>query len=298
MRTLFLCLALGLCLPACKDQSVAYEGTHPTMGDPSNGDDNPEPAVCDHLYGRPTENTGLTEEQCNPTCNCGGLAWEEPTYTEDDLKKLDARVLLTDPDEFYKLDDNPYDHPEDYLNQHPKTAVCGVLDDDSVAGGYRLKTYESDAAALADGAVITHYTACGLCSSMQDLAVYIRARDLTNPVRSCAMIGVKESDPEVAYQKQHECLTDLGFSDACAHIWYYNVRHTQKECLSSCLLLLEDPHHLPDGSLNDCIQCDEDISGPIFQAISGRTRRNSGLASGLCRPCDTVAPVDHHGVMK
>ena len=53
------------------------------------------------------------------------------------------------------------------------------------------------------------------------------------------------------------------------------------------------PHHLADGSLNPCIQCDEDESGPIFKLVSGRTRRNSGLASGLCRPCETVFPLTH-----
>ena len=56
---------------------------------------------------------------------------------------------------------------------------------------------------------------------------------------------------------------------------------------------MEDPHHNPDGSLNDCIQCDEDQSGAVFKAIAGRTRRNSGLASALCRPCDSVYQVSH-----
>ena len=56
---------------------------------------------------------------------------------------------------------------------------------------------------------------------------------------------------------------------------------------------IDNPHHLPDGALNPCIQCDEELSGPTFKAVSGRTRRNSGLPSGLCRPCDTVSRVEH-----
>jgi len=32
----------------------------------------------------------------------------------------------------------------------------------------------------------------------------------------------------------------------------------------------------PDGSLNDCLQCDEDKSGPNFKWFSGRTRYNFG----------------------
>ena len=52
-------------------------------------------------------------------------------------------------------------------------------------------------------------------------------------------------------------------------------------------------YHTPDGALNPCIQCDEDESGPVFKAVAGRTRRNSGLASALCRPCESVASVTH-----
>ena len=64
-------------------------------------------------------------------------------------------------------------------------------------------------------------------------------------------------------------------------------------CLDVCLAELENPNHQEDGSLNPCIQCDEDESGPVFKAVSGRTRRNSGLPSALCRPCDSIYRVDH-----
>ena len=43
--------------------------------------------------------------------------------------------------------------------------------------------------------------------------------------------------------------------------------------------------------LNDCLQCDEDHSGPIFQLIAGRTRRNSGLLSAIARPCKSIANI-------
>jgi len=35
------------------------------------------------------------------------------------------------------------------------------------------------------------------------------------------------------------------------------------------------------------------VSGPVFKAVAGRTRRNSGLASALCRPCESVYPLEH-----
>ncbi|GBG30903.1 Hypothetical Protein FCC1311_071242 [Hondaea fermentalgiana] len=43
--------------------------------------------------------------------------------------------------------------------------------------------------------------------------------------------------------------------------------------------------------LNSCLQCDECRSGPIFQKVAGRTRRDSGIASQIARP-DSVE-IDH-----
>jgi len=34
-------------------------------------------------------------------------------------------------------------------------------------------------------------------------------------------------------------------------------------------------------------------SGPVFKAVAGRTRRNSGLPNALCRPCSEVRPLVH-----
>ncbi len=50
---------------------------------------------------------------------------------------------------------------------------------------------------------------------------------------------------------------------------------------------------MPDGSLSPCIACDEDKSGPVFKAVAGRTRRNSGIPNAICRPCDQVQPLVH-----
>ena len=40
-------------------------------------------------------------------------------------------------------------------------------------------------------------------------------------------------------------------------------------------------------------QRDEDESGAVFKAYAGRTRRNTGLASTICRPCAEVRPLVH-----
>lgn len=116
----------------------------------------------------------------------------------------------------------------------------------------------------------------------------MRYPDLTEPVRECGLEGIS-GGPE----QNLECLRALGFSEPCAQIWYYNTNHTRGACLQECFAALDQPYHLPDGSPNACIQCDEDLSGPVFKAVAGRTRRNSGLASALCRPCASVFQVDH-----
>jgi hypothetical protein len=89
------------------------------------------------------------------------------------------------------------------------------------------------------------------------------------------------------------CLRALGFTEPCAQIWYFNTLHTRDRCLLECLGALGQPYHHADGSLNACLVCDEVESGPVFKAVAGRTRRNTGVASAMCRPCDEVLPLVH-----
>lgn len=278
MRYLPLFLLLVFVLPACNDKN----------SEPG------EPATCDHLYGLPTENTGLTDEQCKPIIDLPGMEYfEEPKYTEQDIQKLEDAVLLTDMREkFYNITENPYPNQDEYLGKHKETAVCAFI---VTEDGYDLETYDDDAAALAAGAQITHYGPCGLCSSMQDLAVYIREPDLTAPVRSCGVIGGIGAPTEESLGKTRVCLAEIGFSDPCIDIWLWDIENTKTECIADCIFLLEAKHHDKDNDfkLNACVQCDEDKSGPLFKVMSGRTRRNSGLSSALCRPCETVQPMDH-----
>lgn len=238
-----------------------------------------EAPTCTALYGRPNENTGLSAEQCGPACPCQG-GWQAPEYTEADIAALEALQLATP---FEALDADPYATPDD----HPldDTSVCAVLVD---GASYSLETFADDASAEAAGGKVTHDGACGRCSPLQDLAVYMRNGDLTGPVRECGILGLSEGE-----DAQLDCLRDLGFTDPCAQIWAYNTTHTRTVCLDVCLDLLNAPYHEEDGSLNACLQCDEDLSGPVFKAVAGRTRRNTGLASALCRPCEEVRQVVH-----
>lgn len=238
---------------------------------------NPVP-TCDALFGAPTEATGLTPEQCRPECPCDG--WVAPSYDDADVAELRAAVLSAPYDE---LVDDPYAMPR--LHDGATPGVCAVLGD---TAGYTLQTYADEAAATADGARVTHADGCGVCSTLQDLAVYMANPDLTAPVRACGVLGLSQGvDANLA------CLLGLGFTMPCAQIWLFNTLHTREVCFDLCVAALDDPYHLPDGALNPCLQCDEDLSGPVFKAVAGRTRRNTGLPNALCRPCETVAHVVH-----
>lgn len=247
-----------------------------TAADSSSG----EALPCEALFGRPTAATGLAADACRPECPCLD-GWVAPEYTDADLEALRARALIDPPAE---LDADPYETPDAFEEQ--PDSVCGVLLDG--ADAYRLQTYEGVSAAEAAGAQVTHFGACGLCSPLSDLAVYIDHVDLTEPVRACGVLGLTQGD-----DANLQCLLDLGFTPPCAQIWLYNTINTRTACLDECLDALDAPYHLPDGSLNPCLTCDEEQSGPVFKAVAGRTRRNTGLASALCRPCATVHPLTH-----
>lgn len=242
------------------------------------------PESCEGMFGSPIETTGLTLEQCSPRCDCEDGLFEPPVYSESDLSDFESWTLLNPPDE---ITEDPYATPEAHPHQPDK--VCAMVPESITDKTYRLQTYDSDGAASADGAWLTHTGACGACSTLADLGVYIRQGDLTTPVRACGVEHLAGLRPE----SHIECLTDLGFSRPCAQIWYYNTLHTRGACLGVCLGGLASNYHDEDGSPNACIQCDEDESGPVFKAVSGRTRRNSGLPSALCRPCNTVSRVIH-----
>lgn len=238
---------------------------------------------CGTLFGRPSARTGLPTDMCAPECACSGQLWTPPPLDDAYLEGLRSYVLASQP---ARLTENPYDTPNDHVPTPNK--VCGLHFDANNARLYSLTTYDSKTAALEAGAKVTHFGACGLCSSLQDLAVYIGNPDLTEPVRSCGITGLTQGQ-----EAQRDCIKAIGFSDACADIWSFNASNTRKACQLTCLNLLNAPYHNVDGSPNDCIQCDEDNSGQVFKAVAGRTRRNSGLPTALCRPCTEVQLVDH-----
>lgn len=243
---------------------------------------------CDAvLFGIPGDRTGLSAEECRMVCECKG--YEPRDFSPAEIAALREWILLEPP---VPLTSNPYDSPEPEVS----TGVCAVVVVNASEKQYRLQGFSSVAEAEGAGAIVTHHGPCGQCSSLQDLAVYLETRDLGTPVRACGFLNIA-----APFSDLEDCIRDLGFSDACANIWAYNARNTQAECFEPCiesilselLLGVPIPYNNPDGSLSPCIACDEAISGPIFKAYAGRTRRNSGVASGICRTCEGVVPVAH-----
>ena len=243
------------------------------------------PDPCAALFGQPGDRTGLGPDQCRPACGCGASVWAPPSYDAAFVQSLvDAWTLETP---YPPLASDPYASPAP--PDDPPEMVCGMLPTGPAGArprAYRLVTYASETDARAAGASPTHFGHCGVCSTLANLAVYVRERDLTAPVRACGLAS-GTADENVA------CLRALGFDLPCAQAWTYNTAHTRSKCLAPCLSALDKPYHLPDGRLNDCLRCDEEQSGPVFKAAAGRTRRNSGLATALCRPCSEVRPLVH-----
>jgi hypothetical protein len=168
-----------------------------------------------------------------------------------------------------------------------KTAVCAIRYVDPRRKRYEIRTFRDEADASREGYSVTHRGYCGTCSTLQDLAVYLNRRDLTYAVRACSF--------RIAPGPILSCLKKIGFSHECALTWYYNIINTGRNCMGTCLLswLRREPLNGPDGSLNECLQCDEDKSGPIFKYYAGRTRRNSGINSEIGRDPGEIYPVAH-----
>jgi len=176
---------------------------------------------------------------------------------------------------------------------------------------------------------MTHAFPCGVCSMLDQLAVYMEHKDLTSPVRKCGIQSFLWDGKE----RNLNCLEALGFRDSCKYIWYYNTQESKNLCHLPCIPRIHAPNNAPhrkrfeanycepydrwknprgakntingapvcqefqwkDGPfrLNACLACDEARSGPVFQRVAGRTRRDSGLESAIKRPPSSIVNLEH-----
>lgn len=206
----------------------------------------------------------------------------------------------------YKLDCNPYvsdDFPKQVgpcettppqdsaLIALGETAVCGIhyesYNDGVCSKEYRLQSYASWQEAEDNGAFVTHAGACGVCSTTQDLAAYLNSPDLTTEGSFCAKQSILD------YDLGKSCYMELGMTSSCADIWVYNSLNTAEKCLKTCATTKNKPNNGPPPTctLNVCLECDEEISGPNFKQFAARTRRRSGLLSAIARPCEALVPI-------
>jgi hypothetical protein len=150
---------------------------------------------------------------------------------------------------------------------------------------YKLKTFESFEDAQMAGYTVTHKNHCGTCSNLHDLGAYLKTRDITEPARKCTkkltLAGIKK-----CYMEK------IDFSPACAETWAYNSKNTRAACIGVCikeyglinLILNKFPEDYgSEDKLKPCIYCDEVRSVPGYNYGAGRTRRNSGIVSGILR---------------
>lgn len=169
-----------------------------------------------------------------------------------------------------------------------RDTVCAIRYYNQYKTDYELREFPSKDEAQNASFIVTHQGKCGTCSNLKDLAVYLEM-NLTEPIRKCAMKTV------LSKRWARNCIVAVGFTETCADIWLYNSINTRKECFLICLKswIIGEPNNKPDGSLNDCLQCDEDKSGPVFKYFSGRTRRNSGIDSAIKRLGSQIYKMNH-----
>ena len=164
-----------------------------------------------------------------------------------------------------------------------REVVCAIHYTSEDLLDYILVQFPTRAAAEELGFIVTHQGPCGACSTLKDLSIYL-SHDLTNQARSCGFWSF------LTKRRTVKCLEKIGFTRQCALVWYYNIINTKEKCFRVCMKswFKGEKNNKEDGSLNKCLQCDEDESGPLFKYYSGRTRRNSGIKSEIGRDDEEV----------
>ncbi|MDP2435859.1 MAG: hypothetical protein Q8P67_08965, partial [archaeon] len=193
--------------------------------------------------------------------------------------------------------------------------VCALVDISSETRTYRSRT-QTLSRAHADNSLILHSGECGLCSSTQDLSVYLQGVDLSRVGTRCAVkMGLwdkvswkckaymrprSRSDQEdelnrdILDREMVDCWrqANTGLTDECIKIWAWDsISAACGECKDSCMND-SDLHCLrystDSGQLCPCLQCDHQCYDPIFTKFTGLTRRRAGLPSEVPRPCNAV----------
>lgn len=97
---------------------------------------------------------------------------------------------------------------------------------------YKIKTYPSQKDAELAGGFVTHIGHCGVCSSLQDLAVYANVdfMGVTSPGNFCRQQAALSLENGLA------CYRGLGMTQDCSKIWADTSWNTASNCFNSCIV--------------------------------------------------------------
>lgn len=254
------------------------------LGLPSNYDDSSSQKLCypnlEHLnlppYSIPIPflpNDGVGLPLCDAVtgeevCGLQYLDGNEPVPTQPCAMEgsIDAD-MMDSPSITFRDDSNDVVLDDISTQSHPVNPVPNA---------YRMVTYASRNKAIQEEAFITHTGACGYCSSAQDLGVYLNDQiDLYDFSFKCYLQwATSNSADEKRNDRLIQCMQQSGMTANCALAWVINVYFTSLpnppfafSCLNACLPLLTNPmppNNEENCALNDCLQCDENVSGPVF----------------------------------
>lgn len=154
-----------------------------------------------------------------------------------------------------------------------------------------FQTFPKKADANSAGYQVAHCGACAFCSNPADIETYVETRKtIAKQAKKCGKISMLGS-----YEELVACLDDkIGFTEDCTKCWADNMISTGKQCLFTCMVTMftgfMSNNNVPgagdQGWLNQCLFCDEKLSGPAFVTCSGVARRRLGIVSEIERNPD------------
>jgi hypothetical protein len=166
------------------------------------------------------------------------------------------------------------------------TNIVCAYDPTNVTAPWKTFPHLDDAHAA--GYVVAHCGQCGQCSNLLDTETYVKTRKtIAQSSKECGVVAVFRKFEELV-----DCLEDeTGFTRPCTICWAENMENTRKQCLFTCLMTFftgfMSEHNVAgsgnQGWLNQCLFCDEKMSGPAFIKCSGVARRRLGIVSEIER---------------
>lgn len=161
-----------------------------------------------------------------------------------------------------------------------------------------FQSFPNREAAVAADWTVAHCGECGKCSNPHDIIIYVETRNtISVTAQTCGVARFFGG-----YGKLVDCLQGkIGFTRPCTYCWADNMVSTGSMCLFSCLRTIFDGFMRSNnvagagdqGWMNQCLFCDERMSGPHFVTCSGVARRRLGITSEIERnPVEQCKNVD------